>query len=347
MPWFKIDDSSYFHPKFRRAGNAALGLWVRCGSYSAQQLLEGVVPGEIAKDFGTASQAAKLVKVGLWHSAGHDCDRCPQPGPDDYVMHDFFEGGRNTTKAQVVAGRKAAAERQAKARAAATETNSQPKTRPIPTANTPQNEVHSESECTSNDAPNDTLFSYSAAGQDTLSQRDALGGVTTSQAKPSQTAVSPYGDTAQKTASYAGEPTRIGDRPRIPINSQPLVAKMTAAGLIVGWDLTALDWFTIEALIKRVGIDALVVSATASWQNARKQPRAGNYFLPAWRQLADAPAPASYAGSNLPATGAEVHQFPDPSQHRAATSDLRANQAIEAGRRLQAIHDAQRTQESS
>ena len=63
MPWFKIDDSSHSHPKFVRAGNAALGLWVRCGAYSAQHLTEGHVPAEIVRVYGSPAQAAKLVKV--------------------------------------------------------------------------------------------------------------------------------------------------------------------------------------------------------------------------------------------------------------------------------------------
>lgn len=34
MPWFVVDDSAHSHPKFIKAGNAAVGLWMRCGSDS-------------------------------------------------------------------------------------------------------------------------------------------------------------------------------------------------------------------------------------------------------------------------------------------------------------------------
>jgi hypothetical protein len=44
MPWFRLEDSFHNHPKVHQAGNAAIGLWVRCGTYSAQYLTDGHVP---------------------------------------------------------------------------------------------------------------------------------------------------------------------------------------------------------------------------------------------------------------------------------------------------------------
>ena len=52
MPWFTVDDSFYDNPKVRRAGNAAAGLWLRCGTYSARYLLDGRIPADIAATFG-------------------------------------------------------------------------------------------------------------------------------------------------------------------------------------------------------------------------------------------------------------------------------------------------------
>ncbi|WP_053612018.1 hypothetical protein [Streptomyces sp. XY533] len=116
MPWFKIDDKAHSHPKFLRAGNAALGLWLRCGSYSAQHITEGHVPAVVAQLYGSAPQAAKLVKAGLWHEHGHDCSRCPDPPAGDYMIHDFLEDGRNTSRAKHEAEKKKARDRQAKHR---------------------------------------------------------------------------------------------------------------------------------------------------------------------------------------------------------------------------------------
>jgi hypothetical protein len=60
--------------------------------------------------------------------------------------------------------------------------------------------------------------------------------------------------------------------------------------MAVGWDLASSDWFLIEALIQRCGIPMLVDHALGQWQSARTRPRGGNYFIPGWRTLPDAPA---------------------------------------------------------
>lgn len=69
MPWFKVDDTLAYHRKAMAAGNAAMGLWVRAGSYCAQQLTDGYVSHEVLATLGTRSQAARLVSAGLWDAA--------------------------------------------------------------------------------------------------------------------------------------------------------------------------------------------------------------------------------------------------------------------------------------
>lgn len=66
MVWFNVDDTLAFHPKAIQAGNAALGLWVRAGSWSAQTLSDGFVPRQIARSLGTVGQCKALVVAGLW-----------------------------------------------------------------------------------------------------------------------------------------------------------------------------------------------------------------------------------------------------------------------------------------
>lgn len=66
MTWFKVDDGLAFHPKAVAAGNAAMGLWVRAGSWSAQQLTDGHVPSHMVRVLGNLSQAKQLVAAGLW-----------------------------------------------------------------------------------------------------------------------------------------------------------------------------------------------------------------------------------------------------------------------------------------
>lgn len=65
--WFKVDDQLATHPKVVRAGNAAMGLWVRAGSWSARWLTDGYVPADVLATFGaTGRQAELLDRAGLW-----------------------------------------------------------------------------------------------------------------------------------------------------------------------------------------------------------------------------------------------------------------------------------------
>lgn len=103
MPWFKVDDTLAMHSKVIEAGNAALGLWVRAGSWSMQTLSDGFVPDAVAFQLGTKPQAERLVTVGLW-------DRLPT----GYAFHEW--DARQPSKAQVTAEREATKERQRKSR---------------------------------------------------------------------------------------------------------------------------------------------------------------------------------------------------------------------------------------
>lgn len=340
MSWFKVDDTAHTHPKLRSAGTAAIGLWTLGGSYAAQYLTDGVVHAHFAKTTATAPQLAKLVKAGLWHPAGHGCTRCPQPADGDYQIHDYLD--YNPSRAGVLAERERAAEKKRRQRAGGD-------SRPDSDANRDGNRPDSK---TIRDRFEDesktkkTGISDVDAGQGAASPGDSLG---TSRARVNPTrpdpVVSPEEKQPQEELASYEEPARIGDRPRIPVAAQPLVDALQSAGLIVGWDLQPNEWFLVEALIKRCGIPALVISARGSWQGARTQPRSGTYFIPAWRQLTDAPAAAEEPVHSLPAAvGDNIAHFPNPG-HRPATTDARVQQAIETGRRLQALADAKRNQE--
>lgn len=66
MPWFRVDDNLAFHAKALAAGNAAMGLWVRAGSWSMQQLSDGHIPTQVARQMGRKVEADRLVSAGLW-----------------------------------------------------------------------------------------------------------------------------------------------------------------------------------------------------------------------------------------------------------------------------------------
>lgn len=275
MPWFKVDDSAHNHPKWRMAGNAALGLWVRCGSYAAQHLTEGIVSGQLAREYGTRAQAAKLVKAGMWHGHGHDCERCPQPEPGDYIVHDFFEGGRNTTRAQAEAAREASNERQRKSRARRNgdvfddETN----------ANRTRNERGSDAKRTRNDPQ----FQDSDPGQQGPSHRD------------NRTVVTPYQSNYQSSTPYGSTSVGKPERPRedsepIPEWALPLVHRVHAGGLPgLRWNLAGSDWFIVDALMKAKGLEAMADHAARSAQSSAKPVVSARYFINGWKDLPNRP----------------------------------------------------------
>ena len=65
--WFKVDGGLAFHPKIMQAGNEAMGLWVRAGAWSCEQLTDGFIPKEIANAMANGmANAMALVMANLW-----------------------------------------------------------------------------------------------------------------------------------------------------------------------------------------------------------------------------------------------------------------------------------------
>lgn len=105
MPWFKVDDALSMHMKAFAAGNQALGLWVRAGSWSMHQLSDGFIPKGVVQALGGDwDDAVALIQAGLWHEA-----------EGGYQFHDWAE--YQPTREQVLAERAAATERKRASRA--------------------------------------------------------------------------------------------------------------------------------------------------------------------------------------------------------------------------------------
>lgn len=274
MPWFKVDDKAHSHPKFMRAGNAALGLWLRCGSYAAQHLTEGIVPGVVAQLYGTTPQANKLVKAGLWHAYGHDCDRCPQPQEGDYVVHDFLEDGRNTSRAKYEAEKKKARDRQAKHRDSRTFGDESP-------AKTDRFARESSSE-KSESASEKSAFHDSSAGQGGASRRDEIVTGIHAGAAPAPNPSTSFGSTGA-----AGD----ADSSRLPDQLADLKRGIAAAGLSgIAWDLRASSWEYTRQAIARVGVPAMVAFAVNS-ARLKGQPAGASAWVQGWRSLEATPEP--------------------------------------------------------
>ena len=105
MPWFRLDDSFHSHPKVMAAGNEAVGLYVRCGTYAAQHSTDGFIPEQVALLYGSEALADALVRAKLW--------RRTRGG---WRMPDYLD--YNPSKQVVDNERKAAAERQRRRREA-------------------------------------------------------------------------------------------------------------------------------------------------------------------------------------------------------------------------------------
>lgn len=98
MVWFVVDDVLPFHERVLRAGNAAMGLWVRAGAWCTGQLTDGFIPADVARTMGSAREIAKLIEVGLWEAHTKE-------GKPGYLFHAWAEDGTGTkrqlTKAEV------------------------------------------------------------------------------------------------------------------------------------------------------------------------------------------------------------------------------------------------------
>lgn len=114
MPHFRVDDALDGHPKSQRAGDEALGMWVRAGSWCMRYLTDGFVPDWWVKQQpkGTA-KARRLVEAGLWHAGAI------RDGEKGWQFHEFTAPGRQDSRAQVEADRDKWRKKKAGQRAAA------------------------------------------------------------------------------------------------------------------------------------------------------------------------------------------------------------------------------------
>ncbi|MFJ9771153.1 hypothetical protein ACIRVF_07910 [Kitasatospora sp. NPDC101157] len=318
MPWFKIDDGFHCHPKVLAAGTAAVGLYVRCGSWAAQQASEGVVPKAVARMYGTPRMIKALVDAGLWHAPGFNCESCKEWHPvapkDAYLIHEYL--AFNPSKEAVATARAAKAERQRRWREGrqgkASDANSEGNSHRVD-ANLEGNsmrvgvELDSTSGADSEQIPGQCDTDSQLSGRpasdvdaSTRASRAHHGDAAPVPARPSPSLVPP---TEVQLASCDGAehlPT-IGPQPRIPAAVRPLAEALTSAQMAVGWGEDT-NWLIIEALIKRCGIPMLVDHARGQWQRAKTRPQGANYFIPGWRDLLDAPQ-ADQASATPPQIG--------------------------------------------
>lgn len=87
MPWGKLDDGFWSHPKVLEAGNEAAGVFARCISWSSQQMTDGFVT-EKALDMIAGPRKRSVTRALV---EAHLLDDKPGPaGARGYWLHDFL-----------------------------------------------------------------------------------------------------------------------------------------------------------------------------------------------------------------------------------------------------------------
>lgn len=86
MPFFNVDDHAHSHPKFRRAGLPAVGLWTMAGSWARAHKQDGFVPDWFVATWPNGKRcAAALVDAELWSTCTND------EGETGWQFHDWLD----------------------------------------------------------------------------------------------------------------------------------------------------------------------------------------------------------------------------------------------------------------
>lgn len=106
MAWFKVDDKLHSHPKVIAVPLRSMGLWVKAGAWSADQLTDGFIPKAMLAILGsTSADARHLVDAGLW-----------SPVEGGWQFHDWQD--HQPARRDVLERREQDRQRKAEARAA-------------------------------------------------------------------------------------------------------------------------------------------------------------------------------------------------------------------------------------
>lgn len=321
MAWFKIDDGFHCHPKVFAAGTPAVGLYVRCGSWAAQQVTDGVVPKHVAKMYGTTRMIKALIDAGLWHQRGHGCHSCTDADADSYVIHQYLE--KNPSRTETDAARKAKSERQQRWREGkradsegADVDASTSAGRNGHGANSEGNShrVGSNLNGNSHRVEDELASSWGADSE----QTGASGGASPQAGSGAFLDVDGHVDASPRRHGDAAPvpprplpspvpPSEVqpppppsekpADRNAVEVSGrgevQPLIEAMHARGMSVSWTFSPAEWIDLRDAVRRAGVPALVDHAARAWQAAKTQPYSAKYFLRGWTGIQ---APAAYTG---------------------------------------------------
>ncbi|MFB7647178.1 hypothetical protein ACFC0S_17000 [Streptomyces sp. NPDC056084] len=309
MSWFKIDDGFHCHTKVMEAGTAAVGLYVRCGSWAAQQASDGRVPKSIARTYGTARMIKALIEVGLWHASGHECKTCPEVDANAFLIHQYLE--RNPSRAEMDAARKAKSERQQRWRegkraASGSDVDASTSAGRIRHgsnlgtnshrvgANLKANSMRVGIELASSSGvyqehPQPEVNPSSQVNRAGMRPVDPR--VDASTGRHGDGNPAPARPVPSPSTSYGSTAAASDDRPSgLPDQLAPLKKAIATAGLNgIAWDLRESGWEYTRQAMDRVGIPAMVAYAVNS-ARLKGQPAGASAWVQGWRSL-EAPEP--------------------------------------------------------
>jgi hypothetical protein len=312
MAWFALDDGFDTHPKVRKAGNAAVGLFVRLGVHATRHLTEGHLDGDIVRQYGTEPNVRKLIAVGMLHASGHACPRCQQPADGDYVIHDYLD--YNKSRAQIEAAREAARKRQQKGR----DTARSNRNRAGIGAESDSIRSGNGSDSAPNRDGNDPLFWDSIPGQDDMSRRDTHEGATV---VPSPPLPSHNYDVADVGGRSTGStPVDLDASAPSPIDND-------------GWTLAdGLRRWTVSTFGAGIDPDYEAAQFVSHFRSTGQSRRNWNDEYQKWIRRS-----AKFASERANRPSTNVVPFTQP---RPSTTDARVQAALDLGRQMQAEYDA-------
>lgn len=248
--FFPIPDEFATRGDVLAAGNGAVGLYARAGSWSTHQQTYGQVPAHVAAMLGTPEEAAALVANRLWRKVKDGYVFTPWPG---------------LTRAQVDARRAGATDRQRRSRARRRAPETPPP--PPPTGHDP--------------VTRDTTEASHRDSRVTIGQGQYQGQTAAAAADPSACDTRP--DPAPAGAANPfGLPAEATARVAVDI----LASRAATAGLVVRWDtLTALEVLEVATLAGTHGDDVLIRAAHATRAAHRTPAASARAWLPTWRAL--------------------------------------------------------------
>ncbi|NUH35301.1 hypothetical protein HUF15_00705 [Streptomyces samsunensis] len=107
---------------------------------------------------------------------------------------------------------------------------------------------------------------------------------------------------------------------------------MTAAGMVVGWRLSEVEWFAVHAHIKRASTDAMVTFARDRW-NPADPPKTARYLTRIWSDMPDLPDGMPDQPATPAVLGSDVVPFRDRQQQ--ASDDMFDRAMARAQARMQ------------